>query len=168
MPYKAVNIDEKIEQLKQNDENFKIAWDNSQEEYRILLEMVALRKQKGITQVDIANATGIKQQALSRLEKRENSPTLRTICLILNKLGYRLEIKPISSQLSIENTDIISQMQTIEVIHMGETGCNDFKIQQKDTSDISFSKAYAFKDAFCQVDLMGKSASIDRQKRCVA
>lgn len=168
MPYIAVNIDEKIEQLKNDDKCFKKAWDNSQEEYRIIMEIVALRRQKGITQSEVAEATGIKQQALSRMEKRENSPTLRTICLILNKLGCRLEIK------QIEQSEA----------HISETTHSDAKVDSVKSQDLvgHISPGYFFQmtgrsrpkaedvtpSAFCQVDLLGNKEKSEQRLACVA
>jgi len=168
MPYIAVNIDEKIEQLKKDDKRFKKAWDNSQEEYRIIMEIAALRRQKGITQSEVAEATGIKQQALSRMEKRENSPTLRTICLILNKLGCRLEIK----QIEHDAVSIIEKNQTDEKVGIGlssdemeQISCG-FLLHAKDNAKLIAE--YETPSAFCQVDLLGNNKSPERRLRCVA
>ena len=45
-----------------------------------------------MTQMDLAKATGNKQQVILRIEKRENSPTLKTFCGLLNTPGYDLQI----------------------------------------------------------------------------
>ncbi|MFW5671500.1 MAG: helix-turn-helix domain-containing protein, partial [Acetivibrio ethanolgignens] len=55
-------------------------------------EMVSLRKAEKMTQSEIAAITGNRQQVISRIEKRENSPSLRIFCNILDALGYRLKI----------------------------------------------------------------------------
>ncbi len=34
---------------------------------------------------------GSKQQVISQIEKRENSPSLKSLCNILNTLGYELQ-----------------------------------------------------------------------------
>ena len=36
--------------------------------------------------------TGTRQQVISRIEKKENSPSLKSFCNILNALGYELQI----------------------------------------------------------------------------
>ena len=46
-----------------------------------------------ITQKQLAEITGNKQQAISRIEKQENSPSLQTFCNILSALGYGLVIE---------------------------------------------------------------------------
>lgn len=39
-----------------------------------------------------AELTGSKQQVISRIEKKENSPSLKNFCNMLGALGYELQI----------------------------------------------------------------------------
>jgi len=94
MPFVEIDVKKKIEQLRATDPEFKEAWDSSRMEYAILGELNKLRKQKGITQRFIAEKTGIKQQVISRIENSENSPTLKTLCSILDVLGYDIQFIP--------------------------------------------------------------------------
>ena len=45
-----------------------------------------------MTQTELAELTGSKQQVISRIEKKENSPSLRMFCNMLQALGYELQI----------------------------------------------------------------------------
>ena len=54
--------------------------------------MISLRKAKKVTQSELAQMTGSKQQVISRIEKKENSPSLRSYCNMLSALGYELQI----------------------------------------------------------------------------
>lgn len=92
MPFVNVNLNEAIETKRKNEPEFKKAWDDSREEYRLIGEMVSLRKAKKVTQGELAKLTGSKQQVISRIEKKENSPSLRSFCNILSALGYELQI----------------------------------------------------------------------------
>ncbi|HJA12975.1 MAG TPA: helix-turn-helix domain-containing protein [Candidatus Mediterraneibacter merdipullorum] len=92
MAYSKANIASIIEKKRKNDKEFKKAWDDSREEYRLIGEMTALRKAEKITQSSLAEMTGSRQQVISRIEKRENSPSLGCFCNILNALGYELQI----------------------------------------------------------------------------
>lgn len=94
MPFKEINIKSYIDEQRGNDPDFKQAWDSSREEYRILSELVKLRKDNGFSQTELAQHAGLKQQVISRMENRENSPTLRTLCNLLDTLGYQLKIVP--------------------------------------------------------------------------
>ena len=92
MSFVKVDIEQKIEQKRTEDEQFKKLWDDSREEYRLIGEMTALRKAGKITQEELARLTGSRQQVISRIEKKENSPSLKSICNILSALGYQLKI----------------------------------------------------------------------------
>lgn len=56
-------------------------------------KLIAIRKQENITQSELAKMTGNTQQAISRLEKKNHSPSLQTFCNILDALGYVLTIE---------------------------------------------------------------------------
>ena len=83
-------VNENINQVA--DADFKKAWDDSREEYRLIGEMISLRKQEKMTQGELAELVGSRQQVISRIEKKENSPSLRSFCNILSALGYELRI----------------------------------------------------------------------------
>lgn len=92
MAFKKINVADIIKKEKNTVPEFKKAWDESRLEYEILGEITRLRKEKGLTQAELARLTGNKQQVISRIENRENSPTLKTICSILDVLNYDIKI----------------------------------------------------------------------------
>lgn len=92
MAFKHLDINQEIEKKRKENLKFKKAWDESRDEYRLIGEMISLRKEKQITQSQLAELTGNKQQVISRIEKRENSPSLKTFCNLINALGYELQI----------------------------------------------------------------------------
>ena len=92
MPFSKVNIQEEINNRRQNSEEFRKLWDDSRAEYRLIEEMIRLRKQEEISQSELARLVGNKQQVISRIEKRQNSPSLETFCKMLAALGYELQI----------------------------------------------------------------------------
>ena len=94
MPFEKFDVNLHIESLRESDTAFKELWDGSRMEYRLLGELVRLRKEKGISQVDLANKSGQKQQAISRIEKRENSPTLKTLCVLADLLDADIRLVP--------------------------------------------------------------------------
>lgn len=65
----------------------------SNKEKELIDQMVNLRKEQNLSQKQLAEITGNKQQAISRIEKNEHSPSLQTFCNILNALGYGLTIE---------------------------------------------------------------------------
>jgi len=92
MPFVQVDVDTIIQENRDTDPEFRKVWDESREEYRLLGEMIAIRRQQHITQGELARKVGSRQQVISRIEKKEQSPTLKTFCNMLDALGYKLEI----------------------------------------------------------------------------
>ncbi len=54
--------------------------------------LVEIRKNENISQSELAKMIGSKQQAISRLEKNEHSPSLKLFYSIVDALGYELQI----------------------------------------------------------------------------
>ncbi len=92
MPFAPINVKEEIEKQRDISPEFRKAWDESRAEYKLIGEMISLRKQEKITQKELAKLTGNKQQAISRIERKESIPTLRAFSKILDALGYELQI----------------------------------------------------------------------------
>lgn len=64
----------------------------SEMEKDLIQEVVNLRKQQNISQNKLAELTGNKQQAISRMEKNEHSPSLKLFCTMVNALGYDVKL----------------------------------------------------------------------------
>lgn len=94
MPFKKINVNEIIKQQCETDSEFKKAWDESRQEYKLLSDFIKIRKQKGLSQTDIARLSGNKQQVISRIEKHESSPTLKTLCKLADVLDYEIQLVP--------------------------------------------------------------------------
>ena len=94
MPFKKIDAEDMISKKRDADPEFKELWDSSRTEYRLLGEITKLRKEKGLSQEALAEKTGYKQQVISRIENRENSPTLKTLCGLLNVLEYDIQLVP--------------------------------------------------------------------------
>ena len=92
MPFVEINVKNEIEKQRQNNPEFKKAWDESRAKYKLIGEMISLRKQENITQKELASLTGNKQQVISRIERKESIPTIIAFSHILDALGYELRI----------------------------------------------------------------------------
>lgn len=92
MPFEQLNVQEEIKKRKSTSKEFEQLWEESREEYRLIGEMISIRKAEKVTQTELAELTGSKQQVISRIEKKENSPSLRMFCNMLQALGYELQI----------------------------------------------------------------------------
>lgn len=92
MPFTTIKTEELIHEKKQKDKAFAKQWDESRNEYKLIQEMIKIRKEQHITQTQLAKMTGNKQQSISRIEKKLVKPSLATFCKIINMLGYDLKI----------------------------------------------------------------------------
>ena len=61
-------------------------------ERELIDELIRLRKEKHISQTELANLTGNKQQAISRIEKKEHSPSLKLFYSMAYALGYEVKL----------------------------------------------------------------------------
>lgn len=61
-------------------------------EKELIDEIVNIRKDKNISQNKLAQMTGNRQQAISRTENKEHSPSLKLFCNMVNALGYDLQL----------------------------------------------------------------------------
>ena len=94
MPFKQIKVSEQIEEKRKNDAEFDTLWKESRNEYKLLAELVKIRKDANLSQTELAEKSGNKQQVISRIENKENSPTLKTLCSILDVLGYEIKFEP--------------------------------------------------------------------------
>lgn len=61
-------------------------------EHELIDELVKHRKEQNITQSQLAMMTGNKQQAISRTEKKEHSPSLKLFYSMARALGYEVKL----------------------------------------------------------------------------
>ena len=61
-------------------------------EHELIDELVKFRKEQNITQSQLAMMTGNKQQAISRTEKKEHSPSLKLFYSMASALGYEVKL----------------------------------------------------------------------------
>lgn len=58
-------------------------------------KMIEAREEKGISQRELADLSGVKQPAIARMESLKAIPKIDTLLKILAPLGYTLSITPI-------------------------------------------------------------------------
>jgi DNA-binding XRE family transcriptional regulator len=64
----------------------------SEKEGALIDAVVRIRKELNMSQSELASLTGNKQQAISRFEKKEHSPSLKLFYSIVDALGCELQI----------------------------------------------------------------------------
>ena len=81
----------------------------SEMEYELIAKFIRLRKNKKLSQQDIANQSKVIRTTIARIENGMNSPQIKTMLQILEPLGYTLKIvkKIIRSNDCIINDTII-------------------------------------------------------------
>lgn len=88
----AVEIEKGNISLIQKDNMPAPTFTASDKEKELIDEIVSLRKKQNMSQDQLAKLTGNRQQAISRLEKKEHSPSLKLFYSIVRALGYDLKI----------------------------------------------------------------------------
>jgi len=63
-------------------------------EVELIGKLIEARENKGITQKQLAEMSGLKQSSIARLETMSATPQIDTLIKVLNPLGYKLAIVP--------------------------------------------------------------------------
>lgn len=92
MPFEVINIGEMIKERLETDCEFREAWLVKLQEDALIKEVQKLTIQNNLDRRDILFTIKVHRAALSPVDNSCNSPTLRTICLILGLMGYELKI----------------------------------------------------------------------------
>jgi ribosome-binding protein aMBF1 (putative translation factor) len=64
-------------------------------EVALIGKMIEAREQKGLSQRELAEMSGVKQPAIARLESMKATPQIDTLFKVLHPLGYTIEIVPL-------------------------------------------------------------------------
>lgn len=92
MPRNVDDFDRYLEE-QLRDPAFRKAWEADEAEYQLRRALIEARSERGMTQAQLAEATGMNQRAISRLEMGGTNPTLKTLSRLAKGLGKRLEIR---------------------------------------------------------------------------
>ena len=79
-----------------NDDNNVSASERAKIEFEVELigKLIEAREANGLTQAQLAEAAGIKQSAVARLESLKATPQIDTLFKVLTPMGYKLAIVP--------------------------------------------------------------------------
>ena len=67
-------------------------------EYNLICDFIKLRHEKGLTQQEMANATGVVREMIAVIENRKKHPQINTLIKILAPFGYTLCITKIKEE----------------------------------------------------------------------
>ena len=91
---KRTHLDFEVwEKEKLKDPQFKTEYDRLQPEFALIEAILKARKEKGLTQKEIAEKIGTKQSVISRLEKGGANPTVAFLKRLAAAFSSRLEIR---------------------------------------------------------------------------
>ncbi|MCL2881714.1 MAG: helix-turn-helix domain-containing protein [Coriobacteriia bacterium] len=79
------------EQMK--DPEFREAWDEADTEYHMQWALINARKERDMTQQQLAEATGMDQRVISRIESGNSNATLKTLMRLAKGLDKTLRIE---------------------------------------------------------------------------
>ncbi len=66
-------------------------------EASLICKMVEARENKGLSQRELAELSGVKQPAIARMESLKSKPQIDTLLKVLVPLGYTLDIVPLKN-----------------------------------------------------------------------
>ena len=72
---------------------FKAEYDALEPEFSIMQAIIDARKESGMTQKELAEKTGITQADISRLEKGNANPSLRTLQRLAAGMNMRVKLE---------------------------------------------------------------------------
>lgn len=65
-------------------------------EIDLIGKVIEAREERGLSQRELSEISGVKQPAIARLESMKTTPQIDTLFKILNPLGYTISIVPLS------------------------------------------------------------------------
>lgn len=97
MPFVEADLDKEkkeLEKLTATDAEAAKAYEEFLAKITLQQKLIDTRKAENLTQLDVARAAGISQQAVSRIEKGAGA-TINSLIKYLTGIGYSIELKKI-------------------------------------------------------------------------
>ena len=82
-----------------DNEEFQKEWQGSETEYSLIRSIAAARKSRHMTQKELAEATGIDQSNISKIETGNANPALSTLIRLAEGMDMVLHLEFIPKQL---------------------------------------------------------------------
>jgi DNA-binding XRE family transcriptional regulator len=95
MPFVKADLDREkaeLDRLISKSKEARTAHEEFQARIALQQQLVQMRKAENMTQADVAKATGLSQQAVSRIEKGTGA-TISSLLKYLMGIGYGIELK---------------------------------------------------------------------------
>jgi|GEM_PF-4051047 len=88
------SIRDLIEEEKQSDPEFAKQYEEYRREYKLIAQLIGARKEKGLSQSELAESINMSQQVVSRIETLSHSPSLANFLKLVDGLGMELKLAP--------------------------------------------------------------------------
>ena len=88
----SVKFDDFLQEQCQNPK-FKNEYETLQPEHAIIQAIIDARKQSGLTQKELSERTGIAQGDISKLERGNANPSIRTLKRLAAGMGMKLRLE---------------------------------------------------------------------------
>ena len=75
------------------DPAFQAEWNATEPEYQLIRAMLNARREKALTQKQLAELTGVPQADISRIENGNANPSLKTLQRLAEGLGMTLKLE---------------------------------------------------------------------------
>lgn len=108
MPFIDIDAKNRIEELKANDPLFASNFSETEKEFNIISKVIERRNKLGFTQSDVAKRIGVRQQFVSKLETKGQSPTLRSFIKVASALGMEIQLV----EKSMPKLDVVAKQPT--------------------------------------------------------
>ena len=105
MPFHEIDINKILKEKSKGDPEFEKDFREIEAELDVVAQIIKARKQKGLSQQEVANKADVTQQVVSRVENRSYSPNLKNLVKITNALELKINLVNVSNHLN-ENSDI--------------------------------------------------------------
>jgi len=86
-------LDEWLEE-EMRDPEFRQIWEETSPQVSFGVALAMMREQRGMTQQELADASGIGRSVIARLESGDHAPTLVTQAKLAHALNARIEVPP--------------------------------------------------------------------------
>lgn len=87
------NFRETLNEQLQADQEFRKEYENLNPQYNVIKALIYARKSKNLTQKGLSKLTGINQADISKIERGNVSPNLRTLQRIATAMNMDLRIE---------------------------------------------------------------------------
>lgn len=75
-----------------SDPEVKAEYDALEEEFRVAEEFIKARLERKMTQTELAQKAGMKQEAIARLESGDSNPTRKTLSRVAKALDKKISL----------------------------------------------------------------------------